>query len=153
MDYIIDSCCVGLFRFDHMEYLRYDPGYLDIKEILSFPSEKVFRNFLFLFERNESIEKTKAELAKESSETSNEPLKTPKNIQELININNHLIKLKSQWTGPCYVTLDFDDTVITLHGNQKDGEVGYNPRYHGRPSFNLKSASRGKQKWAYAVKS
>jgi hypothetical protein len=36
------------------------------------------------------------------------------------------------------VTLDFDDTVITLHANQEGGEVGYNPRYRGRPSFKAK---------------
>ncbi|MEG3068930.1 MAG: hypothetical protein RQM95_12220 [Syntrophaceticus schinkii] len=31
------------------------------------------------------------------------------------------------------------DTVITLHGNQEGGEVGYNPRYHGRPSIKAKA--------------
>lgn len=122
LDYMIDSCCVGLFRFDHMEYLRYDPGYLVLKGISSFPSEKVFRGFLSNFETNKSKEESRS----------------PNHIQELININKRIIELKSQWTTPCYVTLDFDDTVITLHANQEDGEVGYNPRYHGRPSFKAK---------------
>lgn len=112
LEHLIDCCCLGLSRFDHTECLRYDPGYLDLKQITSFPSEKVFRNLHSNFE--------------------------PQHIQQLININKKLIELKSRWQGPCYVTLDFDDTVVTLHGHQKGGEVGYNPRYHGRPSFKLK---------------
>lgn len=36
------------------------------------------------------------------------------------------------------VWLDYDDTVITLFGGQTDGEVGYNPRYKGRPSYKAK---------------
>jgi hypothetical protein len=71
---MIDSCCVGLFRFEHMEYLRYDPGYLDLKGISSFPSEEVFRDLLSNFEAQ--------------------------HIQQLININNRIIELKSQWTTP-----------------------------------------------------
>jgi hypothetical protein len=74
LDYMIDSCCVGLFRFDHMEYLGYAPGYLDLKGISSFPSEEVFRDLLSNFEAQ--------------------------HIQQLININNRIIELKSQWTTP-----------------------------------------------------
>lgn len=112
LEHLIDACCLGLSRFAHTECLRYDPGYLDLKQISSFPSEKVFRNLFSNFES--------------------------KHIQQLININKRIIELKSKWQGPLCVTLDFDDTVITLHGYQKGGEVGYNPRYHGRPSFKAK---------------
>ena len=48
------------------------------------------------------------------------------------------IRLKSQWEGPLEVWLDYDDTVITLFGKQTDGEVAYNPRYKGRPSYKAK---------------
>jgi hypothetical protein len=113
LEHLIDACCLGLSRFEHTESLRYDPGYLDLKQIVSFPSEKVFRDLLSNFE--------------------------PQHIQQLININKRIIELKSKWHGPTYVTLDFDDTVITLHGHQKGGEIGYNPQYHGRPSFKVKA--------------
>jgi len=117
LESLIDCCCLGLSRFEHMEALRYDPGYKDLKGIRVFPSEKVFRDFLRLF-GPEAV----------------------KYIEELIKINLRLIELKSRWEGPREVTLDFDDTVLTLYGNQEGGEVGYNPRYPGRPSFKIKVA-------------
>ncbi|MEW6606107.1 MAG: IS1380 family transposase [bacterium] len=112
LEHLIDCCCLGLSRFEHTETLRFDPGYLDLKQISSFPSEKVFRNLLSAFQQT--------------------------HIQELININKKLNHLKSKWSGHTHVTLDFDDSVVTLHGHQEGGEVGYNPRYHGRPSFKVK---------------
>lgn len=115
LESLIDCCCLGLSRFEHMEALRYDPGYKDLKGIWVFPSEKVFRDLFKLL----------------SSEADT-------HIVELITINQRLIELKSQWEGPKEVTVDYDDTVVTLHGNQQGGEVGYNPRYHGRPSFKVK---------------
>lgn len=120
LESLIDCCSVGLFRFQHMEALRYDPGYKDLKEIQNFPSEKVFRDFFKLFGSKVTEPK--------------------KHIDELTNINLRIIELKSQWERPREATVDFDDTVITLHGNQEGGEVGYNPRYHGRPSFKAKVA-------------
>lgn len=33
------------------------------------------------------------------------------------------------------VILDLDSTVETVHGRQERASVGYNPRYHGRPSY------------------
>lgn len=115
LESLIDCCCLGFSRFEHMETLRYDPGYKDLKGIRISPSEKVFRDFFKLL----------------GSETD-------KHIEELIKINLRLIERKSQWEGPREVTVDYDDTVVTLHGNQEGGEVGYNPRYHGRPSFKVK---------------
>lgn len=38
------------------------------------------------------------------------------------------------------VWLDFNDTVVTLFGHQEGAEVGYNPRYRGRPSHKIKVA-------------
>ncbi len=34
--------------------------------------------------------------------------------------------------------LDFDDTVCNEFGNQNGSSCGYNPRYHGSPSFKEK---------------
>ena len=55
LESLIDCCCLGLFRFKHMEALRYDPGYKDLKEISAFPSEKVFRDF-FKLAANRALE-------------------------------------------------------------------------------------------------
>ncbi len=35
---------------------------------------------------------------------------------------------------------DIDDTVITLFGEQEGATNGYNPRYHGRPSYKIRVA-------------
>jgi hypothetical protein len=117
LESLIDCCCLGLSRFEHMEALRYDPGYKELKGIPVFPSEKVLRDFFKQF-----------------------GLKAERCIGELIKINLRLVELKAQWEGPREVTIDFDDTVLTLFGYQEGGEVGYNPRYHGRPSFKVKVA-------------
>jgi len=117
LESLIDCCCLGLSRFEHMEALRYDPGYKELKGIPVFPSEKVLRDFFKQF-----------------------GLKAERCIGELIKINLRLVELKAQWEGPREVTIDFDDTVLTLFGSQEGGEVGYNPRYHGRPSFKVKVA-------------
>ena len=112
LESLIDCCCLGLSRFEHTQALRYDPGYKALKDITDFPAEKVYRDFLGNF--------------------------ILQHIQELVAINQEIIQLKSHQGGPREVWLDFDDTVITLHGHQEEGEIGYNPRYHGRPSIKVK---------------
>lgn len=112
LDYLTDCCILGLSRFDHMEVLRSDPGYKKVKDVPQVPSEKRYRDLLGCLEE--------------------------KHLKELLEINQDIIRLKSQWEGPREVWLDYDDTVITLFGDQTDGEVGYNPRYKGRPSYKAK---------------
>ena len=111
LDFLIDSCALGHSRFEHTEALRFDPGYKDIKGIDRYPSEKVFRDFFALFNL--------------------------KHLQELCEINRRLIELRSHWEGPKEVWFDIDSTTITLFGEQQGGEVRYNPRYQGRPSFEV----------------
>ena len=41
---------------------------------------------------------------------------------------------------PREVWLDFDDSVVTVFGEQGESAVGYNPRYHGRRSYKVKVA-------------
>jgi hypothetical protein len=108
-DYLTDACLLGLTRFEHISILGHDPGYQQIKGIDCFPHETRFRD---LMRRS-----------------------TWQTIDEIISVNRSLLKLRAQHMGPRYVWLDFDDTVITLFGNQQQAKVGYNPRYHGRPSL------------------
>lgn len=111
-DYLVDACLLGKTRFDHISDLRFDPGYMKVKNIDSFPSEGRFRDLMSRC--------------------------TVRTLSELIRVNRGLIELRSQSESPRYVWLDFDDTVIELFGNQEGSEVGYNPRYHGRPSLKAK---------------
>jgi hypothetical protein len=112
VDYMLDCCILGKTRFAHMEGLNYDPGYQKVKGIEQFPSEGRFRDLMGRVKEQ--------------------------HIGELLEINRKIIELKSCWEGAREVWFDYDDTVITLFGNQTSGEVGYNPRYKGRPSYKAK---------------
>lgn len=111
-DYLTDACLLGQTRFDHTVALRHDPGYLTIKDLKQFPSERRFRDLMSRC--------------------------TDKTLEELRSVNNLLIHLRARHEGPRHVWLDFDDSVITLFGEQECAEIGYNPRYHGRPSLKVK---------------
>ncbi|WP_019907280.1 IS1380-like element ISTps2 family transposase [Thermoanaerobacter indiensis] len=110
IDFMIDSVIQGNTRFLHMEQLRYDNAYTEIKGH-KVPSEKVCRD-----------------LIKAMPESS---------LEELRLINKTLLSLQSKGTKR-EVIMNFDDTVCTIFGEQEGASVGYNPRYHGRPSFKEK---------------
>lgn len=112
IEYLIDCIILGYSRFSHTEYLRNDVGYKKIKETDRLPSEKVCRDLLNDLQ--------------------------PETLIELRNINKQILELKSQTEEVREVCINFDDTVITIFGNQKGSGVGYNPRYNGRPSFKEK---------------
>lgn len=115
LDYFIDAQCLGLSRFEHVGSLRHDPGYLKIKgDLTRFPEESSFRRFL--------------------------NIDTEILLEELRIINRKLIEMRAQTSEPKTITLDCDDTVVTLHGNQADGKIGYNPKYKGRASIKFKAA-------------
>lgn len=72
---------------------------------------------------------------------------TSEQVEQIRQVNEALLDLKADLDGPREVWLDFDDTVITVFGNQKGSEVGYKSRYHGRASYKAKVAfiSRGSE--------
>lgn len=111
LDLLIDSNLLGYSRFEHTEALRFDPGYKNVKGIERYPSEKVFRDFLSLFNMNY--------------------------IKELCEINRRLIALRSHWEGQQEIGFDIDSTVLTIFGEQEGGETRYNPRFRGRSCFEL----------------
>jgi hypothetical protein len=114
IDYLIDCSILGHTRFSHMDALKFDPGYLSIKEITRFPDESTFRTFLKKLEW--------------------------KHLMQLISINKELLHQKARMEPKRLVWIDIDDTVITLFGEQEGGVNGYNPRYHGRPSYKVRVA-------------
>lgn len=113
IDYMIDAVILGYSRFMHMDDLRKDIAYAKMKSF-DLPSEKVCRDLL----------RTLPEDAKEN----------------LRSLNKKLLALQAQNEHPREVMLDFDDTVCTVFGSQEGSACGYNPRYHGRPSFKEKVA-------------
>ena len=113
LDFIIDCLIKGNTRFLHMEDMRNDAVYINIKGY-ELPSEKVCRD-------------TIDALPKET-------------INELKRVNQKLLELKSKNQEPREITLNFDDTVCTVFGEQEGAEKGYNPEYKGRKSFKEKIA-------------
>lgn len=111
IEFMIDAIILGYSRFSHMEELRKDPAYQKMKTF-KLPSEKVCRDLL-KFLPNEAISAVRL-------------------------LNKKLLTLQAKNQEPREVMLDFDDTVCTVFGNQEGACRGYNPSYHGRPSFKEK---------------
>ena len=65
---------------------------------------------------------------------------TPENIDELLRVNKEILSKVQKFMGPQEVTLLSDTHVTTVYGHQQQEEVGYNPKKHGRPSFQPKVA-------------
>jgi len=111
-DILGDCIALGIVRFDHMNSLKFDPGYQKTKGIEQVPDERTFR-YLISKLSVEDIEKLKI-------------------------LNKAVLLLKADTEAPREIWLDFDDSVITVFGTQKGSEVGYNPRYRGRRSYKVK---------------
>lgn len=111
IDFMVDAIFLGYSRFCHMDKLRGDRAYIGIHGTDA-PSEKVCRDTLAL-------------LPEDAADT-------------LRSINKGLLARQAKFYGPREIMADFDDTVVTVFGNQEKACVGYNPRYHGRPSYKEK---------------
>lgn len=111
LDYMIDASILGYSRFLHLDDLRKDVAYAEIKKC-DLPSEKVCRDLL------------KA-LPDEA-------------LDELRLVNKQLLGIQAKNSETREIMIDFDDTVCTVFGNQEGSSCGYNPRYNGRPSFKEK---------------
>jgi hypothetical protein len=111
IDFMIDAVFLGYSRFYHMDKLRGDLVYTGIRGGCA-PSEKVCRDTLALLPEDAA--------------------------SDLRAINKDLLSMQAGFYGPREIEADFDDTVITVFGNQEKACVGYNPRYHGRPSYKEK---------------
>lgn len=111
VDFMTDAVFQGYSRFYHMEKLRKDEAYRSIHGGDA-PSEKVCRNTLALL---------------------------PDNATDTLRaINKELLSMQAKTEGVREVAADFDDSVITVFGNQERSNIGYNPKYHGRPSYKEK---------------
>jgi len=111
IDFMIDAVISGYTRFNHMEQLRQDEAYTLIKNH-SAPSEKVCRDLLKALPED-ACDKFRA-------------------------LNKSLLEIQANTQEPREIMMDFDDTVVSIFGNQEKAKVGYNPKYHGRPSYKEK---------------
>lgn len=111
INFMMDAVFQGYSRFSHMEKLRKDQAYLSICGGAA-PSEKVCRD-------------TPALLPEDAADV-------------LRGINKALLAMQAKSEGVREIAADFDDSVITVFGNQERSNVGYNPKYHGRPSYKEK---------------
>ena len=112
LETLVDSACLGLFRFSHMDALQRDSSYQQCKDIRKVADESTLRYFLRQM--------------------------SPETINQLAVMNQEILAHKFRVEKPREVWLDFDDSVITVFGEQEKSAVGYNPRYHGRRSFKVK---------------
>lgn len=71
-------------------------------------------------------------------------------VQDLGNVNSHLIP--GLLNDQTYSILDIDTTVETVYGSQEGSCVSYNPRAHGRPSYQPLLAFEGRSRAAVNVK-
>lgn len=111
INFMVNAVVLGYTRFYHMDTLRKDEVFRDIMGG-KVSSEKVCRDLL---------------------------LDLPKSTaNQLRRVNKHLLEIQSSIEDPREVVLNFDDSVVTVFGNQEGTGVGYNPRYKGRPSFKEK---------------
>src|SRR5690606_24015968 len=88
--------------------------YQIVTGIERFPDESTFRNFLGKL--------------------------TWRHLIQLVALNRDLLAHRARTGEKRLVWIDIDDTVITLFGEQEGARNGYNPRYHGRPSYKIRVA-------------
>lgn len=117
IDFMIDANILGYSRFTHMDDLKDDVTYQKIKQHVM-PSEKVCRDLIEAMANNMSGQ----------------------SAMTLRNINKDILAQMAKYQGSRNVTMNIDDTVCTIFGDQEGAEVGYNPRYKGRSSFKEKLA-------------
>jgi len=108
---LIYPVVLGLDRLETASFLRSNGTFQYLTGLPSFPDPQTLRRFL---------------------------IQAPARFQEQLHrVNDRLLQ--------CFIhlpshrsrlTLDLDSTVVTVFGHQDGAEVGYNPRYRGKRSYN-----------------
>jgi len=101
---------LGLDRLAGASFLRYDDTFQYLTGLPSYPDPQTLRRFLLQAppEFREHLHHLNDRL-----------------LQQFIHLPDHRSRL----------ILDLDSTVVTVFGRQEGAEVGYNPRYRGKRSY------------------
>jgi hypothetical protein len=103
---------LGLDRIETASLLRSDRTFQYLTGLQSFPDPQTLRRFLL---------SAPADLREQLHHTNDRLL------QRFIHLPEHRSRL----------LFDLDSTVVTSFGHQESAEVGYNPRYRGKRSYDL----------------
>jgi hypothetical protein len=102
---------LGLDRLETASFLRFNGTFQYLTGLPSFPDPQTLRRFLL----------HAPDSFWEQMHRVNDRL-----LQHFIHLPDHRSRL----------ILDLDSSVVTVFGRQEDAEVGYNPRYRGKRSYN-----------------
>lgn len=102
---------LGLDRLETASFLRFNGTFQYLTGLPSFPDPQTLRRFLL----------HAPDLFWEQMHRINDRL-----LQHFIHLPDHRSRL----------IFDLDSTVVTVFGRQENAEVGYNPRYRGKRSYN-----------------
>lgn len=116
---IMTAYMLGLERIEHTQTMECDPFLTQKFGLTKLPSKSNLYRTLERFD-------------------------TPKKVAELGTVN--LLPVKQLIAKDTPAIIDIDSTVNTVHGHQEGTTVGYNPRYHGRASYQPLLAFEGNSK-------
>jgi len=102
---------LGLDRLETASFLRFNGTFQYLTGLPSFPDPQTLRRFLL----------HAPDLLWEQMHRVNDRL-----LQNFIHLPDHRSRL----------IFDLDSSVVTVFGRQENAEVGYNPRYRGKRSYN-----------------
>lgn len=108
---LIYPIVLGLDRLETVSFLRSNGTFQYLTGLPNFPDPQTLRRFLL--QAPESF--------REQMHRVNDRL-----LQNFIHLPHHRSRL----------ILDLDSSVVTVFGQQEKAEVGYNPRYRGKRSYN-----------------
>src|SRR5207244_12910027 len=102
---------LGLDRIEAASFLRSNGTFQYLTGLPNFPDPQTLRRFL---------------------------LHAPPRLWEQFHrVNDRLLQKFIHWPGHrSPLIFDLDSTVVTVFGHQDGAEVGYNPRYRGKRSYN-----------------
>ena len=108
---LIYPILLGLDRLENASLLRTDSAFLHLTGLPSYPDPQSLRRFL---------------------------LHAPGQFRQQLNrLNNRLLQqFIHRPDHRSRLILDLDSTAVTVFGHQEGAEVGYNPRYRGKRSYN-----------------
>lgn len=108
---LIYPVLLGLDRLQTASFLRGNGTFQYLTGFQSYPDPQTLRRFLWQA--------------------------PPEFRAQLHRLNNRLLRQFIHWPDHrSRLILDLDSTVLSVFGRQEGAEVGYNPRYRGKPSYN-----------------